>query len=81
MHISGGEPAGKERSALEKGIDGDDAREAAHRQLVGLVAAYGKLETGYLSRARPMKERYAGRYDRLARVAEWTSAEDEEGEE
>ncbi|MCW2308796.1 double-strand break repair protein AddB [Rhodobium gokarnense] len=58
-----------------RGRDGDAEALAAQAvaQLAALVAHYRNPATGYRSRARPMFERrFAGDYDHLARVAEWS---------
>ncbi len=82
VQISGRDPAGEEKPALDKksGLSADEVIDAAFDQLVGLARAYRDPDRGYLSRARPMKAREAGDYDRLARVAEWTATDGEEGE-
>ena len=48
-----------------------DLADEARKQLVDLINRYRFQATGYLSRARPQRVRYAGPYDHLARVAEW----------
>jgi ATP-dependent helicase/nuclease subunit B len=53
----------------------------AEERLRGLVAAYGRADKGYLSRARPFKRSVPGDYDHLARVAEWQIEDDEAGGE
>lgn len=57
-----------------------DLIEEAWTRLEQLMAHYGKGTTGYLSRARVLRERQTdGPYDHLARVQEW-SVGSEEGE-
>ena len=51
---------------------------AAWTRLEELIAHYTKAETGYLSRARVMRERQmGGTYDHLARVQEWSVGSEE----
>ncbi|MDH3195610.1 MAG: PD-(D/E)XK nuclease family protein, partial [Hyphomicrobiales bacterium] len=56
------------------------AIELTLRRVTALIAAYGDAEKPYLSRARPAEAmRFAGAYDHLARVGEWSiGVEDEE---
>ncbi|NGN43769.1 double-strand break repair protein AddB [Mesorhizobium sp. CGMCC 1.15528] len=55
---------------------GDLSEEAWHR-LEELLKHYGRLETGYLSRALPFREGETdGDYDHLARVLEWSAGGD-----
>lgn len=57
-----------------------DLIEEAWTRLEQLIAHYGKETTGYLSRARVLRERQTdGPYDHLARVQEW-SVGSEDGE-
>ncbi|WP_319772469.1 double-strand break repair protein AddB [Breoghania sp.] len=84
IRLSGGTKAGEEKSIRgrdTKDIDFADLAEAAFEKLEGLVRAYDRPETGYLSRARPKREaEMNGDYDHLARVREWSVGEDAEGE-
>ena len=50
-------------------------------QLTNFVAVLRSGQAGYASRLVPFKQGdYGGEYDHLARVAEWATADDEEGE-
>lgn len=54
----------------------------AWERLERLLAHYGSESTGYLSRALPFREGdFAGDYDHLARVLEWSAGSDEAGGE
>lgn len=48
----------------------------AEMRLRGLVRAYADPKRGYLSRARPFRTTDRGDYDHLARVSEWSVADD-----
>lgn len=56
------------------------AQEALAR-LKELIAHYAQVDTGYLSQAQPQTVRYEGTYDHLARVAEWSGNDAENGED
>jgi len=56
----------------------EDLVEDAWARLEQLIAHYAKAETGYLSRARVMRERQmGGDYDHLARTQEWALGSEE----
>lgn len=60
---------------------GFELAEQSWTRLGELVAHYGLLETGYLSRALPFRETdLSGDYDHLARVLEWSAGGGETGE-
>lgn len=57
-----------------------DANAEAAKAKAGLqrfVSQFDSLDTAYLSKPRVLLERYAGDYDHLARVKEWSSGDDE----
>jgi len=72
----GGE--GEERWVDRKTPATEQAAEA-FAQFQRLIAAYDDPATPYLSRARPESIRHASDYDHLARVAEWSANDGEEG--
>ncbi|MEI2385423.1 double-strand break repair protein AddB [Breoghania sp. JC706] len=79
IRLSGGTEPGQYKSV---GADADIAElaEDSFERLKGLVHAYDRPETGYLSRARPKFEgNMDGDYDHLARVREWSVGEEGEG--
>jgi ATP-dependent helicase/nuclease subunit B len=83
VRLSGGEPAGQEVPRVFKDPPDGKAEEALAR-LRGVVESFARIETPYLSFARPQ---WVGRtysdYDHLARVKEWSASggSDEGGEE
>jgi len=68
--------------------DGSDAKkktaaelgELAWAELQGLITAYRNESRGYISKQRPWLERYESDYDHLARVREWSVADNSDGE-
>ena len=60
----------------KSGETAEQIGERAWERLQHLLARYNKVDQGYLSRQAMLKEADAGRYDHLARVAEWTSGAD-----
>ena len=79
LTVSGGQPAGEYKNAVEKGITAEDLAERALGRLKKLVAAFDDGEHGYVSRARPMFLSRKGRFDHLARVAEWSNQSENGG--
>jgi ATP-dependent helicase/nuclease subunit B len=62
------------KTAVEKGWTADTVGDEVLAKLRALIAAYDDPDRGYRSLARPQyegRQRYAGDYDHLARVAEW----------
>jgi ATP-dependent helicase/nuclease subunit B len=60
----------------------DDLIERSLSQLIRLTEALRTGKAGFKSRVAPFKDRdYGGEYDHLARVAEWSSADNEEGDD
>ncbi|EFO32853.1 double-strand break repair protein AddB [Roseibium sp. TrichSKD4] len=79
LQLKGGTDPVIEAPRNPKDCDLKELGEDAFARLETLVVHYSKPETGYLSRARVMKERdIAGPFDHLARVAEWSSAGEDE---
>ncbi len=71
--VTGGFPPGYRKSAVDKGESADAIADDALRRVTALIAAYDDPKRGYVSRARPMFLTRAGRFDHLARVAEWSA--------
>ena len=72
-------PATKENA---DGESADQIGERAWQRLAKMLESYNGESQGYLSRQAMLKENDAGRYDHLARVAEWMSGGDgEDGSE
>ncbi|MDJ0931023.1 double-strand break repair protein AddB [Breoghania sp.] len=79
IRLSGGTEPGQYKSVRTKDVDITDLAEDSFERLGGLIGAYDRPETGYLSRARPKYEaRMDGDYDHLARVREWSVGEEDE---
>jgi ATP-dependent helicase/nuclease subunit B len=81
LEITGRRPAGREEV---RAAAGEDAAEAADRALEGLhrlIAAFDDPDRPYVSRTAPqfVKDR-KGDHDHLARVFEWSTSGEEEGE-
>jgi ATP-dependent helicase/nuclease subunit B len=67
-------------TAIEKERTGDEMASIAAAQLATLIARFDVADTAYLSVARPMfVRRFAGDFDHLARLGEWslTGTEDD----
>ncbi|NBB13989.1 double-strand break repair protein AddB [Caulobacter sp. SLTY] len=82
VRITGRDPAGE---LVVRKTAGDESKEAADAAVEGamrLLAAYQNPDQPYASRTAPQfVKTYAGDYDHLARVMEWsTGADGEEGE-
>lgn len=75
LHLSGGTPGGAERVIAPIGDGLAEETLAAFEELLRL---YEQEATPYLSRPRVQFQKYAGRYDHLARVKEWSAALDDE---
>lgn len=54
--------------------------EKAWEHLIALMEYYQNPQQGYLSHAVPLKKRYEGDYDHLARLWEWSSGIHKEGQ-
>lgn len=57
--------------------DDDDLASKAWSQLVALLTRFNDEDHPYLSQARPKTSNYAGDYDHLARVLEWSAGDDD----
>ncbi|WP_170956167.1 double-strand break repair protein AddB [Cohaesibacter gelatinilyticus] len=79
IKLSGGRKAGEIKSGVEKDYAAEDIVELIGKRLLGLIVAYDNPSKGYMSRARPMFERFESPYDHLARVKEWS--QQSEGDE
>jgi ATP-dependent helicase/nuclease subunit B len=80
LEITGRKPAGREEV---RATAGDESHEATERALTGLkelIARYWRADQPFVSRTAPQfVHQYAGDYDHLARVFEWsTSGEEDE---
>jgi ATP-dependent helicase/nuclease subunit B len=77
--------AGKNEVRSFRGMSGKEGTKSVadvitetEARLLGLVTAYRRPETGYLSRAHPLKRAETGDFDHLARVGEWSIGSDDE---
>lgn len=82
VRITGRDPAGELIVRKAAGSDSEGAAKAAVEGAMRLLAVYQNPEQPYASRTAPQfVKTYAGDYDHLARVMEWsTGADGEEGE-
>jgi ATP-dependent helicase/nuclease subunit B len=82
VKVTGRDPPGVEETRKYAGDDSAEAGMAAFEGALKLLAAYQDPAQGYPSRTAPQfVKTYAGDYDHLARVFEWsTGAEEGEGE-
>lgn len=82
LKVTGRSPPGEEIVRKTAGEESEEAAGKAYEGLLRLLALYQDPERGYLSRTAPQfVKSYAGDYDHLARVFEWsTGGEDEGGE-
>lgn len=70
-----------QRSAIPKDSDADAVIAASWANLTALLNRYRDPGQGYLSRAYPLRSAdHSGRYDHLARVAEWSLHDEGEDE-
>lgn len=77
VRLSGGDPPGVFRSAGSKKLPQDLAEEA-YEGLQRLIAQFDRQATAYLSRPRPDLPDRFNDYEHLARIKEWSTAEDTE---
>ena len=81
LEITGRKPAGREEV---RATAGDESHEAAKQALAGLkrlVARFWAADQPFVSRTAPQfVHQYASDYDHLARVFEWSTSGEEEGE-
>jgi ATP-dependent helicase/nuclease subunit B len=82
VRVTGRRPAGVEETRKTAGPDAEEAANTALEGAYNLLIAYQDPDRGYPSRTAPQfVKSYAGDYDHLARVFEWsTGADGEEGE-
>jgi ATP-dependent helicase/nuclease subunit B len=81
VRITGRSPAGKEVVSLAAGTESQDGADRAFAGLQDLIARYEDPDHPYRSRTAPQfVKTYASDYDHLARVYEWSTSDDEEGE-
>ncbi len=73
LHVSGGFPEG----ALYEVNDFETAVEAAEQGLVNLIKRFNKADTPYEPHTQASLMMFADDYDHLARVAEWSSQDEE----
>lgn len=82
LKVTGRSPPGEEIIRKSAGEESEEAAARAYKGLLRLLTLYQDPKRGYLSRTAPQfVKAYAGDYDHLARVFEWsTGGEDEGGE-
>jgi ATP-dependent helicase/nuclease subunit B len=83
VHLSGGQPAGRENPIRFKEQTVMEASLKAYAQTRALIDLYEQPDRPYASHLRPqfLKGTYTRPYDHLARVAEWgAGADEDEGE-
>jgi ATP-dependent helicase/nuclease subunit B len=81
LEITGRKPAGREEVRATAGDASHEAAEKALEGLNALVAQFQAPAQGYASRTAPQfVHQYAGDYDHLARVFEWSTSGEEDGE-
>ncbi|MFN3858758.1 MAG: double-strand break repair protein AddB [Caulobacter sp.] len=80
VRITGRDPAGEEITPKAAGPDSEEAVAIAIEGTRALLAAYLDPDRGYTSRTAPQfVKAYAGDYDHLARVFEWSTGGEEDG--
>jgi ATP-dependent helicase/nuclease subunit B len=81
VRITGRNPAGEEITPLSAGAESEDGAEQALDGFRRLIARYEDPSEPYRSRTAPQfVKMYASDYDHLARVYEWSTSDDGEGE-
>jgi ATP-dependent helicase/nuclease subunit B len=81
LEITGRKPAGREEVRATAGDESHEAAELALAGLKTLIARYWAPDQPFVSRIAPQfVHQYASDYDHLARVFEWSTSGDEEGE-
>jgi len=79
VSLKGGEPAGEERIVQLKETTPDALADESLAKLTALIAYFDDEAHGYTSLVSPMwRGRRYGDYDHLARVKEWSIAEDDD---
>jgi ATP-dependent helicase/nuclease subunit B len=81
VRITGRDPAGEEIIPVAAGAESQDAADKAFDGLKALIQRYEDPAYPYRSRTAPQfVKTYASDYDHLARVYEWSTGDDGEGE-
>ena len=81
LEVTGRRPAGREEIRAAAGAESEEAARAALDGLGKLVARFDDPAQPYLSRSAPQfVKAHISDYDHLARVFEWSTSGDEEGE-
>ncbi|MET0274463.1 MAG: PD-(D/E)XK nuclease family protein, partial [Phenylobacterium sp.] len=81
LEITGRKPAGREEVRAMAGPESQEAAQKALAGLAALIARYWDPEQAFVSRTAPQfVHQYASDYDHLARVFEWSTSGEEEGE-
>ncbi|MDP1739208.1 MAG: double-strand break repair protein AddB [Caulobacter sp.] len=82
LRVTGRKPPGEEIIRKTAGEESEQAAANAYEGVIRLLRAYQDPERGYLSRTAPQfVKTYAGDYDHLARVFEWSTGGDGEAGE
>ena len=81
IEVTGRKPAGRVIVRVAAGADASAAGDRALEGLQALIEAFDDPDRGYASRVAPQFVKlYAGDHDHLARVLEWSTSGEEEGE-
>jgi ATP-dependent helicase/nuclease subunit B len=82
LRVTGRKPPGEEIVRKTAGEESELAAANAYEGVIRLLRAYQDPQRGYLSRTAPQfVKTYAGDYDHLARVFEWSTGGEGEGGE
>jgi len=82
LRVTGRRPPGEEIVRKSAGPESEEAAAKAYEGVMSLLALYQDPARGYLSRTAPQfVKTYAGDYDHLARVFEWSTGGEGEGGE
>ncbi len=73
VSLRGGDPAGEERQVGFKTLTFDQAAEKAFQRFCHFAAQFDSVDMPYLSKPHVIFDTFAGDYDHLARVKEWSS--------
>ena len=80
LRVTGRRPPGEEIVRKAAGAESEEAAAKAYEGVLALLALYEDPQRGYSSRTAPQfVKTYAGDYDHLARVFEWSTGGDGEG--
>jgi ATP-dependent helicase/nuclease subunit B len=81
LEITGRKPAGREEVRATAGEESEDAARRALEGLAILIARFDEPDRAYISRSAPQfVHDYAGDYQHLARVFEWSTSGEDEGD-